>query len=76
LVADSFTDLFAELPCDSPRRQSRRYPTGLEDNNFAADDAEERGRHANRLTGPRWRFDYKITITLQRRGDLPLLRLT
>jgi hypothetical protein len=53
LVADSLTNLLAELPCDSPRRRSCRYPTRLQDNYFTADDAEERGRHAGRLTGPR-----------------------
>ena len=70
LVADSLTDLFAELPCDSPRRQSCRYPTRLEDHYFTSDNPEERWRHTGRLTRARWRFDYKVRITLQRRDDL------
>jgi hypothetical protein len=70
LIADSLTDLFTEFPCDSPRRQSCRYPTRFEDHYVTSDNAEERGRHAGRLTGPRWRFDYEVRITLQRRDDL------
>src|SRR5580704_15500857 len=70
LVADGLTYLFAELPCDSPRRQSCRYPTRLEDHYFTSDNPEERGRHTGRLTGPRWRFDHEIRIALQRRDDL------
>jgi hypothetical protein len=55
LVADSLTDLFAELPRDSPGRQSCRYPTRLEDHYFTSDNPEERGRHTGRLTRARGR---------------------
>src|SRR5260370_39811000 len=36
LVADSFTDLFDDLPRDLPGGHSCRYPTRLEDHQFTA----------------------------------------
>jgi hypothetical protein len=48
----------------------RGYPTRLKDHYFTSDNPEESGRHTGRLTRARWRFDYEVRMTLERRDYL------
>ena len=62
LVSDRLADRFAEFPCDSTRRQSRRDPARLEHNHFTAHDPKQRGRHPGRLPRTRSGHDHKVRV--------------
>src|SRR6266481_6017031 len=67
LIADSFADLFTQLPRHPPSGQARRNPARFEDNDFASHELKKRRRHASGFTCTRWRFDHKVGIALERR---------
>ena len=70
LVADGFADVFAEFACDAARGHAGGDAARFQHDDFAADDAEERGWDAGRLSGAGWGFDDEAGRALQGCEDL------
>ena len=60
LVSDRLADRFAEFPCHSTRRQSRRYSARFEHNHFTAHDSEKRRWYSGGLPRTGSSHDHKV----------------
>src|SRR5262249_34531104 len=70
LPTDGGAGRFPELLGDGPRRQSRRQPPRLEDDDLAGERAEERWRKRGRLARSRRCLDDEGAVRAQARDDL------
>jgi len=70
LVANDSTNLFTQFPSDPSCRHTRRDPAGLEHNDFAVEETQNRRWDPGGLPGSGRRFDYKVGRMPQGRKNL------